>query len=67
MSATMPRQGGRIQQEQTNMCLALNMAEMAKVVWLRAAREEIQYWIMTSRAKVWEGMKSVLSILGIKK
>ena len=32
MSATMARQGGRVQLEQSNMRLALNMAKMAKGV-----------------------------------
>jgi hypothetical protein len=32
MSATMARQGGRVQLEQSDMRLALNMAKMAKAI-----------------------------------
>ena len=39
MSATMARQGGRVQLEQSDMCLALNMTKMAKEGFLRAAIE----------------------------
>ena len=37
MSATMARQGGRVQLEQSDMCLALNMATMAKEGFSHAA------------------------------
>jgi len=40
MSATMARQGGRVQLEQSDICLALNMAKMAKGWFSRAAIEE---------------------------
>ena len=36
MSATMARQGGRVQLEQSDMCLALSVANMAKEGFLRA-------------------------------
>jgi len=42
MSATMARQGGWVQLEQSNMRLVLNMAKMAKGGILRAAIEETQ-------------------------
>jgi len=40
MSATMARQGGWVQLEQSDMRLALNMAKMGKEGLLRAAIEE---------------------------
>jgi len=45
MSATMARQGGGVQLEQSDMRLALNMAEMAKGGFSRATIEETQYLI----------------------
>jgi len=45
MSATMARQGGQVQLEQSDMHLALNMAKMAKGVFLRATIEETQFLI----------------------
>jgi hypothetical protein len=42
MSATMARQGGCIQLEQSNMHLALNMAKMAKGGFSRPTVEETQ-------------------------
>jgi hypothetical protein len=52
MSATMARQGGRVQLEQSNMRLALNMAKMAKGVFLQAAIEETQNLIKKPQAEV---------------
>jgi len=37
MSATMPRQGGRVQLEQSDMRLGFTMAKMAKEGFSRAA------------------------------
>jgi len=37
MSATMARQGGRVQLEQSDMCLAMDMAKMANGEFSRAA------------------------------
>ena len=54
MSATMARQGGRVQLEQSDMRLALNMAKMAKGGFSRAAVEETQYLIKKPRAEVRE-------------
>jgi len=42
MSATMVRQGGRVQLEQSDMRLALNMAKMVKGGFSRAAIDETQ-------------------------
>jgi len=54
MSATMARQGGRVQLEQSNMRLALNMAKMAKESISRSAIEETKYLIKKPRAEVRE-------------
>jgi len=50
MSATMPRQGGRVQLEQSDMHPALNMATMAKGGFSRAAIEDTQFLIKKHRA-----------------
>jgi hypothetical protein len=52
MSATMARQGGRVQLEQSDMRLALNMVKMAKVGFSHAAIEETKYLIKQPCAKV---------------
>jgi hypothetical protein len=57
MSATMARQEGRVQLEQSNMCLAQNKAEMAKEGFSWAAIEETKYPIKEFRAKVQEKKK----------
>jgi len=57
MSATMARQGGRVQLEQSNLHLALNLATMAKCGFSCAAIEETQYLIKNPRAEVREGKK----------
>ena len=51
MSATMARQGGRVQLAQSDMRLALIMANMAKGGFLHARIEETQYLIMKHRAE----------------
>ena len=45
MSATMSRQAGRVQPDQSDMRLALNMAKMAKGGFLRTTIEETQFLI----------------------
>jgi len=57
MSATMAMQGGRVQLEQSNICLALNMAKMAKTGFSRAAVEEMQNVIKKPCSEVREGKK----------
>jgi len=52
MSATIARQGGRVQVEQSDMRLALNMAKMAKGGFSRDAIEETQQLIKIPRAEV---------------
>ena len=65
MSATMARQGGRVQLEQSDMCLALNIAKMAKGGFSRAAIEETQQLIKKPRSEVREEKKRVMSFPGI--
>jgi len=57
MSATMARQGGRVQLEQSDMPLALKMAKTAKGGFSRAAIEETQQLIKKPRAEVREEKK----------
>jgi len=57
MSATMARQGGRVQLEQSDMCLALNMAKMAKESFSRPAIVETKYHIKQPRPEVREEKK----------
>jgi len=57
MSATMPGQGGHVHLEYSDMCLALNIAKMAKGGFSCATREETQYLIKKCRAEVWEVKK----------
>ena len=57
MSATMARQGGRVQLKQSDMRLALKMAKMAKEGFSRAAIEETKYLIKKPRTEVREEKK----------
>jgi len=57
MSASMARQGGRVQLEQSDMHLGLNMAKMAKEGYLRTAIEETKYRIRKPRAELREEKK----------
>jgi len=50
MPATMARQGGQVQLEQSNMRLVLDMAKMAKEGFSRAAIEKTKYLMKKSRA-----------------
>jgi hypothetical protein len=65
MSATMARQGGDVQLEQSDMRLALNMAKMAKGGFSRAAVEEMQYLIKKPLPRSEKRRSGVLSFLGI--
>jgi len=67
MSATMTRQGGWVQLEQSDMRLALNMAKMAKEGFSRAAIEEMKYPIKKPRAEVQEEKKRGVEFPGHKK
>jgi len=67
MSATMARQGGRVQLEQSDMRLVLNMVKMANEGFLRAAIEEMKYLIMKPCAEVREEKKRGVEFPGHKK
>jgi hypothetical protein len=67
MSATMARQAGRVQLEQSNMHLALNMAKMAKEGFSRTAIEETKYLIKNPRTEVREEKKRGVECPGYKK
>jgi len=66
MSATMARQGGRVELELSNMRLALNMAKMAKQEFSRSVTEEMEYLIKIPHTKVRAEKKRGVSFLGIK-
>jgi len=67
MSATMARQGGCVQLEQSDMRLALSMAKMAKGWFSLTAIEEKQYLIKKPRAEVQEEKKRGVEFPGPKK
>jgi hypothetical protein len=67
MSATMAKQGGRVQLEQSDMCLALNMAKMAKEGFLRAAIKNTKYLLKKPHAEVQEEKKRGVQFPGHKK
>jgi hypothetical protein len=52
MSAPMARQGRRVQQEQSDMDLALNMGNMGKGRFLRTPIGKTQYLIKQPHAEV---------------
>ena len=54
MAATIARQGVRVQLEQSDMRLALNMAKMAKGGFPRATIEETQFLVKKPVAEVRE-------------
>jgi hypothetical protein len=53
----MARQGDRVQLEQSDMCLALNMANMAKAGFSHAGIDETQQLIKKPRAEVRDEQK----------
>ena len=67
MSATMARQGGRVQLEQSDMRLPLNMAKMAKGGISRTAIGETQQLIKNPRAEVREEKKRGVEFPGHNK
>jgi len=54
MSPTMARQGGRVQLEQSAMCLALNMAKMAEEGISSPAIDERNYLMWNPPAEIRE-------------
>jgi hypothetical protein len=67
MSATMARQGGRVQLEQSDMRLSLNMAKIAKEGFSHAAIEETKHLIKKPRAEVREEKKRGVEFSGHNK
>ena len=67
MSATMARQGGRVQLEQSAMRLALIMAKMAKGGFSRTATEETKQLIRKPHAEVRVEKKRGVELPGHKK
>jgi len=67
MSAIMARQGGWVQLEPSDMCLALNIARMAKGGFSRAATVETQQLIRKPRTEVREQKKRGVEFSGHKK
>jgi len=67
MSATMARQGGRVQLEKSNMRLALNMAKITKEGFSRTAIEETKYLMKKPRAEVREEKKRGVEFPGHNK
>jgi len=63
----MAKQGGRVQLEQSNMRLALNMAKMVQGGFLCATIEGTQYLIKKTHTKVWEEKKGGVEIPGNRK
>jgi len=66
MSATMARQGGQVQLEQSDMHLALNMAKMAKGGFSRSTKEETQFLIKEPCSEVQEEKKQGVEFPGHK-
>jgi len=66
MSATMARQGGRVQLEQSDMRLALTMANMANGGFSRAAIEEMQHLMKKPHAEAPEEKKRGIEFPGIE-
>jgi hypothetical protein len=67
MSATIARQGGRVQLEQSDMRQALNKAKMAKEGFLRATTEETKYLIKKPHTEVRKEKKRGIEFPGHNK
>jgi len=66
MSATMARQGGWVQLEQSDMQLALNLAKIANGGLSPTTMVETQFLVLKSRAKVREEKKRGVVFSGHK-
>jgi len=64
MSATMARQLGWVQQEQSDICVGLNMAQMATYRCWYAGILETQYRIKNPRANIREAVKPGVEFSG---
>jgi hypothetical protein len=67
MSATMARQGGRVQLEQSDMRLALNMAKMAKEGFRMPQLRKQNISLRNHAPRSEKRRSGVLSFLGIKR
>jgi hypothetical protein len=67
MSATMASQEGRVQLEQSDMCLVMNMAKMAKGGFARTAVQEMEYLIEKPHVTVREQKKWGVEFSGPEK
>jgi len=67
MSATMARQEGKVQLEQSDMYLAWNMAKMANGWFSCAAMKETQYLSKTPCTEAWEEKKLGVEFPGLKR
>jgi hypothetical protein len=63
-TATIARQGGRIELEQSDMRVALNMATMAKQRFSQATLEETKYLIKAPHTEVQEEKKRGVELPG---
>jgi hypothetical protein len=66
ISATMPRQGGQVLLEQSDMRCAFNMAKMAKAGFSLTDIEETEYSTKKPRAEVQEGKKPGVEFTGCR-
>jgi len=66
MSATMARQEGRVQLDQSDICQALNMAKMAKDAFSQTTVDETRYPMKKPHAKVQEEKKRGVPFPGHK-
>jgi len=66
MAATMARQGGRVQLEQSDMRVVLNLTKMANGRLSRTAKQEMQYLIKKPRAELSEEKKQDVELAGQK-
>jgi len=64
MYATMARQGGRVQLEQSDMHLALNMSKIAKGGFSHTAIEKTPYLIKDTHGEVQEERKRAVEFAG---
>jgi hypothetical protein len=67
MSATMARQGGQVQVEQSDMRLTLNMSKIPREVFSHAAMEEMIYLFKKPHAEVREEKMRCVEFPGHKK
>jgi cell division GTPase FtsZ len=64
MSATMARQGGQVQLQQSDMSLVMKMAKMATAGFSSTAIEETHHLVKCPRAEVQHEIKQAVEISG---